>query len=105
MELKEEGYHTYYIYIITNTAKTVLYTGVTNNIGRRIHEHKNKLNEGFTSRYNVNKLVYFQEFTDINEAIAMAKENPEFEYVPSATIEVRPIKMKEEQTNFVYPNK
>ena len=41
---------------------------------------------------------------DIGEAIAMAKENPEFEYVPSASIEVRPIKMKEEQTNFVYPN-
>ena len=42
---------------------------------------------------------------DLNEAIEMAKENPEFEYVASATIEVRPIKMKEEQTNFTYPNK
>ncbi|HEY4797675.1 MAG TPA: YciI family protein [Bacteroidia bacterium] len=40
---------------------------------------------------------------DINEAIAIAKENPEFEYVPSASIEVRPIKMKEEKTNFIYP--
>lgn len=42
---------------------------------------------------------------DLNEAIEMAKENPEFEYVASATIEVRPIKMKEEQTDFTYPNK
>ena len=41
---------------------------------------------------------------DMDEAIAMAKDNPEFEFVPSASIEVRPIKMKEEQTNFVYPN-
>ncbi|HEY9341673.1 MAG TPA: hypothetical protein VIQ23_08840 [Hanamia sp.] len=42
---------------------------------------------------------------DIDEAIAIAKDNPEFEFVPSASIEVRPIKMKEEQTNFIYPNK
>ena len=41
---------------------------------------------------------------DIDEAIAMAKDNPEFEYVPSASIEVRPVKMKEEKTSFVYPN-
>jgi hypothetical protein len=46
---------------------------------------------------------YHIKANDIDEAIAMAKENPEFEYVPSASIEVRPIKMKEEQTNFVYP--
>ena len=47
---------------------------------------------------------YHVRANDINEAIAMAKDNPEFEFVHSATIEVRPIKMKEEQTNFVYPN-
>jgi hypothetical protein len=47
---------------------------------------------------------YHIRANDIEEAIAMAKENPEFEYVSSASIEVRPIKMKEEQTNFVYPN-
>src|SRR3954470_16658857 len=46
---------------------------------------------------------YHIKANDIDEAIAMAKENPEFEYVPSASIEVRPIKMKEEQTNFLYP--
>src|SRR5450432_4514232 len=47
---------------------------------------------------------YHIRANDIHEAIAMAKDNPEFEFVPSASIEVRPIKMKEEQTNFVYPN-
>ena len=47
---------------------------------------------------------YHIRANDITEAIEMAKDNPEFEFVPSATIEVRPIKMKEEQTNFVYPN-
>jgi hypothetical protein len=47
---------------------------------------------------------YHIRASNLDEAIAMAKENPEFEYVPSATIEVRPIKMKEEETNFVYPN-
>ena len=46
---------------------------------------------------------YHIRANDIEEAIAMAKENPEFEFVPSASIEIRPIKMKEEQTNFVYP--
>jgi hypothetical protein len=47
---------------------------------------------------------YHIKANDIGDAIAMAKDNPEFEFVPSATIEVRPIKEKEEQTNFVYPN-
>ena len=47
---------------------------------------------------------YHVRANNIDDAIAMAKDNPEFEYVPSASIEVRPIKMKEEQTNFVYPN-
>jgi hypothetical protein len=47
---------------------------------------------------------YHVRAKDMDEAISIAKENPEFEFVPSASIEVRPIKMKEEQTNFVYPN-
>jgi len=47
---------------------------------------------------------YHIRANDINEAVAIAKENPEFEYVPSASIEVRPIKMKEERTNYIYPN-
>jgi len=64
----------YYVYIITNKINTVLYIGVTNNLVRRIFEHKNKLIVGFSSNYNLNKLVYFQEFSSINDAIAAEKK-------------------------------
>ena len=64
----------YYIYIITNEYNTVLYTGVTNDLIRRIYEHKEKLIAGFTKKYNVNKLVYYEIFTDINNAIAREKQ-------------------------------
>ncbi|NLE08216.1 MAG: GIY-YIG nuclease family protein, partial [Dehalococcoidales bacterium] len=53
----------YYVYILTNKYNRVLYTGVTNDLERRLYEHKNKVVKGFTSRYNVDKLVHF-EFTD-----------------------------------------
>ncbi len=49
----------YYVYILTNKLHSVLYTGVTNNLERRIYEHKNKLIAGFTAKYNANKMVYF----------------------------------------------
>jgi len=64
----------YYIYILTNKNNNVLYTGVTNDLLRRMYEHRSKLIEGFTKKYNVNKLVYFEEFRDINEAIAAEKK-------------------------------
>lgn len=64
----------YFVYIATNQGNTVLYTGVTNNIERRTIEHKEKLLKGFTSRYNVNKIIYINEFKDINEAIAIEKK-------------------------------
>jgi len=64
----------YYVYILTNKSNKVLYTGVTNNLERRIYEHKNKLIPGFTEKYNVNKLVYFDHTTDINEAISREKQ-------------------------------
>ncbi len=51
-----------------------MYIGVTNNIERRLFEHKNKTVKGFTSRYNIDKLVYFEQFTDINEAIKREKQ-------------------------------
>ncbi len=51
----------YYIYILSNWNNKVLYIGVTNNIERRIYEHKNNIIKGFTEKYNVNKLVYFEE--------------------------------------------
>ena len=64
----------YYIYIITNKNNTVLYTGVTNDIVKRIYEHKNKLVEGFTKRYNITKLVYYEVFNDIKNAITREKQ-------------------------------
>jgi putative endonuclease len=64
----------FYIYIITNQRNTVLYTGVTNNLIRRILEHKKKINKGFTSRYNCNKLVYYETYDNPNDAIAREKQ-------------------------------
>ena len=64
----------YYVYILTNKYNKVLYIGVTNNLQRRIDEHKNKFIKGFTSKYNLTKLVYFQEFTDIQDALAGEKK-------------------------------
>ncbi len=66
--------HQYYVYIITNKHNTVLYTGVSNDLWRRVSEHKSKLVAGFTSRYNINKLVYYELFEDINAAIAREKQ-------------------------------
>lgn len=64
----------YYVYIMTNKHNTVLYTGITNNLMRRVFEHKNKVNKGFTSRYNVDKLVYFEVFEDPMTAITREKQ-------------------------------
>ncbi|WP_417800749.1 GIY-YIG nuclease family protein [Tenacibaculum sp.] len=65
--------HQYYIYIITNKKEGVLYIGVTNNLERRIFEHKNKLVKGFSSKYNLDKLIYFEEYQFIEEAIKREK--------------------------------
>ena len=64
----------YYVYILTNWSNKVLYTGVTNNLERRLYEHKNKLVKGFTEKYNVNKLVYYDSTTDVKAAIAREKQ-------------------------------
>ena len=64
----------YYVYILTNKGKTVLYTGVTNNLTRRMYEHKNKLYEGFSKRYNLNVLVYYETTSDIVSASAREKQ-------------------------------
>ena len=64
----------YYVYLLTNQNNTVLYTGVTNDLQRRLYEHKKGINKGFTSYYNVNKLVYFEQFNDSNEAIKREKQ-------------------------------
>lgn len=67
-------FHQYYVYILSNKKNGTLYIGVTNSIDRRMHEHKNKLVKGFTSRYNVNKLMYFESFQYINNAIKREKQ-------------------------------
>ena len=65
---------TYYVYLLTNWNNKVMYLGVINNLERRLYEHKNKLVKGFTEKYNVNKLVYFEETQDVTAAIAREKE-------------------------------
>jgi putative endonuclease len=63
-----------YVYILTNYDKTTLYTGVTSDLVKRIYEHKHKFTKGFTSKYYVDRLVYYQVFEDINEAIRREKQ-------------------------------
>ncbi len=63
----------YYVYIISNIHNTTLYIGVTNDLQRRMYEHKNKLLDGFSNKYNLTKLVYFEIYEDINEAIKKEK--------------------------------
>jgi putative endonuclease len=63
----------YFVYIMTNRSRT-LYTGVTNDLMRRVQEHKQKLIPGFTKKYNITKLVYFEETTDIQAAIQREKQ-------------------------------
>ena len=64
----------YYIYILTNTHHNVLYTGVTNDLERRCYEHKQKKIKGFTQKYNVDKLIYFERFDSIDLAIDREKQ-------------------------------
>jgi putative endonuclease len=66
--------NSYYVYILTNSNNSVLYVGVTNDLERRKFEHKAKLNEGFTKKYNIYKLIYFEEFDLIESAIAREKQ-------------------------------
>ena len=64
----------YYVYILTNRNNSVLYTGITNDLKRRVYEHKKKLKEGFTSRYNLDKLVYYEIGNDAYSAISREKQ-------------------------------
>ncbi len=65
---------TYYVYILSNATYTTVYIGVTNNLKGRVAEHKTAEIPGFTRQYNVNRLVYFEEFLDIHDAIAREKQ-------------------------------
>ncbi len=64
----------FYIYILTNKRNTVLYTGVTNDLKRRIYEHKEKITDGFTKKYGVTKLVYYELLDDPENAILREKQ-------------------------------
>ena len=65
---------TYYVYILTNWNHKVMYIGVTNNLHKRIYQHKNKHIDGFTKKYNVNKLVYYESTEDVSSAITREKQ-------------------------------
>ena len=64
----------YYVYLLTNQNRTVLYIGVTNDLKRRVGEHKAGAHPGFTKKYNVHYLVYFETYPDVNAAIAREKQ-------------------------------
>jgi putative endonuclease len=66
--------HQYYVYIITNKNNRVLYTGITNDLKRRVYEHKEKLVGGFTKKYNVSKLIYYEIYEDPENAILREKK-------------------------------
>ncbi len=64
----------YYVYIMTNWSNKVLYIGITSNLQWRVFEHKNKLSKGFTYKYNINKLVYYEEYQYVDDAIFREKQ-------------------------------
>ena len=70
---------TYYVYILASRKDGTLYIGFTNDLKRRVYEHKNNLVEGFTNKYNVNMLVYYEQTNDVNSAIQREKRLKKWE--------------------------
>ena len=66
--------HQYWVYIMSNKSRTVLYIGITNDLYRRYLEHKHEIIKGFTQKYKCHDLLYYEEFADVDEAIAREKE-------------------------------
>ena len=64
----------FYVYLMTNCSRVVLYTGVTSKLGERVWEHKNHVVKGFTARYKLDRLVYYEQFVDLISAITREKE-------------------------------
>ena len=102
-----EGYHTYYVYIITNKYRSTYYIGMTNNIARRLQEHQDNIKNGirtFASKYNIEFLVYYERFSWVQLAIEREKElkgwrrekkldlirgfNPDFEFLNHRFVKV-----------------
>ena len=73
-EAKQSMDREYFVYLMTNKNNTVIYTGVTNDLKRRVYEHKEKLIDGFTRKYNITKLVYFESTNDVYSAIQREKQ-------------------------------
>ena len=90
----------YYVYMITNKYNTTLYIGVTNNLVRRIYEHKNKLVEGFSAKYNLNKLIYYEVTTDVESAINREKQLKNYSRAKKEKL----IKDFNPNKNDLYPN-
>ena len=74
MRKQQKNDKNYYIYLLTNLHNKVMYVGITSDLIRRIHEHKTGSVEGFTSKYNLAKLVYFEQTTDVTSAITREKQ-------------------------------
>jgi putative endonuclease len=68
------SYKQYFVYLMTNFSRTVLYTGVSNSLERRVWQHKNGAFDGFTKKYKCTNLVYFEDYTEIDQAIAREKQ-------------------------------
>ena len=64
----------YYVYMLTNQSGSVIYTGITNDLSRRIYEHKSETVDGFSKRYHTHKLVYYENFSYVNDAISREKQ-------------------------------
>ena len=64
----------YFVYILSNKTRTVLYTGMTNDLQRRVYEHRNNLIKGFTTRYNIKDLIYYESYHDVGLAIEREKQ-------------------------------
>ena len=64
----------YYVYVITGESNSALYIGVTNDLSRRIYEHKSEAIDGFSKRYHLHKLIYFEEYSEINQAVLREKQ-------------------------------
>lgn len=71
-------YYNYWVYILANRRNGTLYTGITNNLERRIYEHKTGIIEGFTKKYNIHILVYYEHFDNVNSAIIREKQIKEW---------------------------